>query len=98
MSSTASISPVTGPKTAEQIASELERFLRASFEIPDDDAAFTREVDLFGEGYVDSVGVVEVVTFLESRYGVTIPEDSLFDPRFTCIRGMAEIVAGLTKS
>jgi acyl carrier protein len=94
MSSTPSVTVATST-TAEAIATELERFLRTSFDIPDDDEGFGRDVDVFGEGYVDSVGVVEVVSFLEARYRVTIPEDALFDPRFTCVRGMAEIVAAL---
>lgn len=94
MSSPASVNiPIT--LTPEQVATELERFVRNTFDIPEYDATFSPDVDLFAEGYVDSVGVVEVVSFLEHRYAVTLPEDSLFDPRFTCVRGMAEIIAGL---
>jgi acyl carrier protein len=94
MSTTPSIAKNQAP-TAEQIAGDLERFIRTQFDIPDDDEEFGRDVDLWEEGYVDSAGVVEVVSHLEERWSVKIPEDALFDPRFTRIRGMAEVVAAL---
>jgi acyl carrier protein len=94
MSTTPSIVESQAP-TAEQIAGDLEHFIRSQFDVPDDDADFGREVDLWEEGYVDSAGVVEVVAHLEERWGVKIPEEALFDPRFTRIRGMAEVVAAL---
>lgn len=94
MSTSPSIAESQAP-TAEQIAGDLERFIRAQFDIPEDDEEFGRDVDLWEEGYVDSAGVVEVVSHLEERWSVKIPEDALFDPRFTRIRGMAEVVAAL---
>ncbi len=96
MSTTPLIAATRNAPSADQIAGELERFVRVQFDIPDDDEEFGREVDLWEEGYVDSAGVVEVVSHLEERWGVKIPEEALFDPRFTRIRGMAEVVATLT--
>ncbi len=86
---------LTSPK---EIAESLECFIRESFQVPDDDDAFTRELNLWEEGYVDSPGVIEVIAFLEETFCVTIPQETLFLPDFTCIRGMAEAVAELSKS
>lgn len=94
MSTTPPLAPAQTP-SADQIASDLERFIRSEFDVPDDDDEFGRDVDLWAEGYVDSAGVVEVVAHLEERWGVKIPEEALFDPRFTRIRGMGEVVAAL---
>ena len=77
------------------IAPELEQFIRTRFEVPEDDAEFGTDVDLWEEGYVDSAGVIEVVSHLEERWRVKIPEQALFDPRFTTIDGMAEVIEGL---
>lgn len=79
----------------EEIAVELERFLRQSFQIADDDAFFTRHVNLWEEGYVDSAGVVETIAHLESRWGVRLPEEVVFDPRFTHVAGIAAVVGKL---
>jgi len=73
-------------------AARIETFLRARFRISPDDAGFTRQVNLWEEGYVDSVGVVEVIEFLERTFGVRIPDDALFSPDFTCVDGMVGFV------
>ena len=79
----------------ETIALDLEVFLRRSFLIPDDDARFTRTVNLWEEGYVDSAGVVETIVHLERRWDVRLPDDVVFDPRFNHVAGIAELVAAL---
>jgi len=76
----------------EEIASDLEAFLRRSFLIPMDDERFTRSANLWEEGYVDSAGVVETIVHLEQRWNVRLPEELVFDPRFSHVTGIAEIV------
>jgi acyl carrier protein len=78
--------------TLDRIADELEMFLREHFQIPADDAFFTRSVHLWQEGYVDSAGVVETIAFLENRYGVNLSEEVVFNPQFTHVAGMAEVI------
>ena len=77
------------------VANELEAFIRDHFQIPDDDDLFTREVNLWEEGYVDSMGVVEVLAFLEDHFAVEIPKELLFDPSFTTVEGIARLIASL---
>lgn len=73
MSTTPLIAATRNAPSADRIAGELERFVRVQFDIPDDDEEFGREVNLWEEGYVDSAGVVEVVSHLEERWGVKSP-------------------------
>ncbi|HBQ18507.1 MAG TPA: hypothetical protein DEF51_47745 [Myxococcales bacterium] len=90
--------PVPHPSSAplkERIARDLEAFIRERFAVPDDDGLFSRTVDLWEEGYVDSAGVVEVVDHLEQTWSLKVPEEALFDPRFTRIDGMAEVLEPL---
>lgn len=77
------------------IADRIERFLRASFAIAGDDPGFTRAVDLFEAGYVDSVGVVETLAFIAETFGVEVPDEALLSDGFATIDGMAQVVAGL---
>lgn len=74
-------------------AARIERFIRERYQIRADDPGFTREVNLWEEGYVDSVGVVEVIEFLEGSFGIHVPDDVLFSEEFTYISGMAAFVA-----
>lgn len=86
---------MTDRANPDNIAEDLEAFIRRSFDVPDDDDEFTRDVNLWEEGYVDSNGVIEVIAYLEGRWSVKIPEEALFDPRFTYISGMSVVLAEL---
>ena len=79
--------------TPEACADALEAFIRANFQVRGDDPYFTRDVNLWEEGYVDSTGVIEVIAFLEESFQVTITEEMLFSPDFTSIAGMSKMVA-----
>jgi acyl carrier protein len=74
-------------------AAVLEGFIRANFQVADDDPFFGPDVNLWEEGFVDSTGVVEVICFLEETFHVVITEEMLFSPEFTSIAGMAKLVA-----
>ena len=81
-----------------KIADDLERFLRESFQIPADDDFFSRSLNLWEEGYVDSPGVLEVLAYLEAKWAVTIPQEALFRPEFTSVNGIADVVAALVEN
>jgi acyl carrier protein len=78
--------------TEQEIAGAVEEFVRREFSISAGDHNFDHTVDLFEDGYVDSVGVIELLAFLEGRFGVEIPEEDLFSPEFSTIEGIASIV------
>ena len=77
---------------SESIEKVVEDFVRQRFLVRPDDAFFGREVNLWDAGYVDSAGVVEMIAFLEQRFDTSLPEEVLFDPDFTTIRGIARLI------
>lgn len=74
------------------IESALELFVRQRFHVLKDDERFGIDTDLYGEGYVDSMGVVEVLEHLRKAYGVQIADQDLLSDEFSTIRGIAQIV------
>jgi len=82
-------------EAADTAAGVIETFVRERFQIPASDDLFSRQVNLWEEGYVDSLGVVEVIEFLERRFAVKLPEEVIFAPDFTSIDGIARYVVGL---
>jgi acyl carrier protein len=78
--------------TEQDVAAAVEEFARREFSIKASDQRFDRTVDLFEDGYVDSIGVIELIQFLESTYAMDIPEEDLFSPEFSTIDGIARIV------
>lgn len=78
--------------TEQDVAAAVEEFARREFSIKPSDRRFDRTVDLFEDGYVDSIGVIELIQFLERTFGMEIPEADLFSPEFSTIDGIAKIV------
>ncbi|MGH8900425.1 MAG: acyl carrier protein [Egibacteraceae bacterium] len=71
----------------------IEEFIRRTVQIPYDDAEFSRAAPLFDAGYVDSLGVVSLMEFIETSFGIELVEEDLFDEQFTTIDGMSKIIA-----
>jgi acyl carrier protein len=78
--------------TEQDVAAAIEEFARDKFSIKPSDRRFDRSVDLFEDGYVDSIGVIELLEFLEKTFVVEIPEEDLFSPEFSTIEGITRIV------
>jgi acyl carrier protein len=73
----------------------VDDFIRTEFSVSPADSRFNRSADLFEDGYIDSVGVVELLEFLRERFHVQIPEEDLFSAEFGTIEGIAAIVCRL---
>lgn len=79
----------------ETIAESIEQFIRNNFHIEEDTAGFSRSCDLFEGGFVDSIGLIKLISFLEKAFGVHIEEEHLFDERFLSIDGESQLVSEL---
>ena len=81
--------------SGDAVQDQIEQYIRTRFEVDASDTHFGVEVNLWDAGYIDSMGVLEMLAFLEKEFGVKIEQEHLFDPEFTKIRGIASIVVGL---
>jgi D-alanine--poly(phosphoribitol) ligase subunit 2 len=79
--------------TTDAIADTLDGFVRDTGQIEPDDAYFSRDVHLFDTGYLDSLGALRVLEFLEATYRIELSGQALADPQFSSVNGMAHIVA-----
>jgi acyl carrier protein len=48
--------------------------------------------DIFTLGYINSLFAMELVVFIENRFGIRIPNDELSIDNFRTIKGMAAVV------
>jgi acyl carrier protein len=78
-----------------EAAERIEQFVRGQFAISPDDPRFDRSVDLFEGSYVDSVGLAELLGFVEDEFGVSVPDDDLLSEDFASIDGIARAVCRL---
>ena len=81
-----------------EVAETMETFVRRQFSIDPTDPRFDRSVDLFENSYVDSVGLAELLGFIEGEFGVVVPDDDLLSDEFASIDGIAGAVCRLAAS
>lgn len=81
--------------TQGETADRLELFVRTQFAVAPADTRFSRSAALFELGYVDSVGVVELLAFVREEFGVDIPDENLLSDEFASVDGIARIVCRL---
>lgn len=79
-----------------EAARAIESFIRKTFHVNGDDPNFSWDTQLFESGYVDSVGVVELIAFIESTFGVQLQDEHIFSDRFTTINGIGSVVSTCT--
>lgn len=75
--------------TQVEVAERIERYVRTQFRVAPADRRFSRTLALFETGYIDSVGVVELLAFLSDEFAVNLPDDVLMSDEFSTIDGIA---------
>ncbi len=68
----------------------IRRFMTANFYVADD--GLTDDASLLGCGVVDSTGVLEVVTFLETTFGLVIEDAEMLPENLDSITRIAAFV------
>jgi acyl carrier protein len=81
-----------------EVAQGIEAFVRKTFAVSGSDPNFGAQTDLFEGGYVDSVGLAEMLGFIEDSFGVTVPDEELLSEEFASIEGIARTVSRLNSS
>ncbi len=74
------------------IIPELRSFIQQRFKVPDGDPDFTDDVHLFDYGYVDSFGALDLTSFVEERFKVTVSESDMVVYPLNTIREIATFV------
>lgn len=83
------------PAADNEVCSWLIGWFEARGPVPGAGLAEKSKVDYFEAGLLDSIGVVDLVSQLEARFGVRFTDRHFQEPRFATLGGLAEIVAEL---
>jgi acyl carrier protein len=76
------------------IQQELHNFLTENFAVDGDVNPIGLDESLIESGVVDSTGLLELVSFVETRYGLQVPDEDLLPENFETL---ANISAYITK-
>jgi acyl carrier protein len=76
------------------VEQELERFVVETLGRRRGIRSVGADEDLVSEGIIDSLGLTEVVAFIEQRFGVVVDDDDVVIDNFRNIRSMESFIEG----
>ncbi len=79
------------------IAEALRQFITDNF-LFGLDSSFADDDSLLERGIVDSTGVLELITFIESTYGIPVADDELVPENLDSINGLTRFIAAKQQS
>lgn len=79
--------------TDQTIAQTLRSFIQENFLYMRPDLQYGDDDSLLAKGVIDSLGVMEIVGFLEEQYGFTVEQDDVTEQNFGSVAAIARYVA-----
>jgi len=76
---------------ATAIKSRVRQFVTTTFYVPDP-SQVTDEVSFLETGIVDSTGVLEILGFLQSEFGVTVEDDEILPENLDSVARVAAYI------
>ena len=76
-----------------QIKQELRQFITDNFLFGKDTVGFADDDSFLAKGIIDSTGVLELIAFLEERYGIKVQDHDLVPTNLDSINNVARFVA-----
>lgn len=82
--------------TTMQLKSEIRQFIVDNFLYGRDDDTLGDEVSFLGKGIIDSTGILELVSFIEEKYSISIDDDELIPDNFDSLNKISTFVSKKT--
>jgi acyl carrier protein len=77
----------------ESIAQEIRQFVVTNFLFGQGDGGFAEDESFLESGIIDSTGVLELVAFLEQRYGIAVGDRELLPENLDSVQSASRFVA-----
>lgn len=77
-----------------EIENHVRTFVRDNFMFREDRAELSDSESLIDAGLIDSTGVLELVAFLESQFGIQIADEDIVPANLDSIRSIVTYVGG----
>ena len=77
--------------TQDDVQAKILEFVRQQFPAARK-RGITETDSLLQQGVIDSMGILEIVTFLEQRFSIQLTDDEMLADHFESVRSMADLV------
>jgi acyl carrier protein len=83
---------VTRIKPDMRLKSEIRQFVVDNFLYGRDDHTLGDDVSFLEKGIIDSTGVLELVSFIEEKYNVSVDDEELIPDNFDTLNNISSYV------
>ena len=77
--------------TEQEVAAELTQFIRDEFPLARKQGV-DADTSLIEHGIIDSLGILDIVTFIENRFAVILTDEEVVSETFDSIRALSAMV------
>jgi acyl carrier protein len=74
------------------IETEIKNFIAQNLLFSDNEYNYPEEVSFLEEGIVDSIGVLELVTFVEEQFSITVDDMEVTPDNFDSVTKLASYI------
>jgi len=74
-----------------EIKEQVRSFVRANFYVPED-LKLSDDASLLEHGIIDSTGVLELVTFLEDRFDITVDDAEMVPQNLDSVESISSFI------
>ncbi len=75
-----------------QLKREIRFFIIENFLYGQDDDGLKNDVSFLANGLIDSTGVLELVSFVEEQYGISVKDDELVPANFDSVDNLSDFI------
>ena len=77
----------------ETVSSEIKAFIVSNFLFGDERKSIEEEQSFLESGVIDSTGLLELVSFIEQKYGITIGDREMVPENLDSLQNVSRLVA-----
>ena len=79
------------------IQAQIRDYIAQNLLFSDDGFGYSDDASFLEEGIVDSVGIMELVMFLEENFGLTVDDDDLTPDNFDSVNKLAAYIQRMSE-
>ena len=76
-----------------ELKAKIREYIVENFLFGDDAPLTSDSISLLDEGIIDSVGVMELVAFLEGDFGLTVEDEELIPENLDSVENLASFIS-----
>ena len=81
------------PSDVDEVAPRIREFISRNFLFSENEFPYGDDSSFLGEGVIDSLGIIELVPFVEKQFGIAVADHELLPGNFDSVRKLTSYIA-----